>query len=1621
MKMGKLTEFFNLYEIISKMRKQRIAMVQTKEQYILVHRAVAALFEHQLELIDNHIYENLDENGHPLLKDTEILNSHEAMNEENENSFEMKKQDYTMDFKKETIESSLSEESDTTITNDDLENTNYESFDVGNETANNINYSINDYNCDQNVNFTISLPLNPSKTFTDNLSVSTTITYNDDKILVDSKQNENKNTSSNINECGSHTNETELDSNRNNFTNTETEINPSFCIPCEKEDKSSENNCNNLTYKTNDIEEIFLQILNDDNRQATEKLDDKAKSNKDVSSKTVQTIENTNDGNNEMTEEYFNEMSDQNPVNIFEKDTVLHNLTSELALASRQRYICLVTECEQSFSEIERLLEEKNSENSENLISNNNSKEILRFDQIFQNNNHVLEEIETKNMIHPSFNDRSDKFIQEKLETVNNNDLDSLNPKNSDLINEIKTVEQTIDYKINYLKERIDYEKGGIEEALMKKQKDSEEAIEFIDTCSQEILGNECESLQNQQNVNHCIENKLNENNAENYENTNKYENNEKFSKSLHYTIELSNSGINKKSEEFKKILAGRRIGKIFEPEHDHLNFKQERCSSICISNFQCVDEKQDVETSLKGKENCNNTNNTFLESKNCEYDDFANQSSENEKSAVAQKPSIAKLKALFEKPIIIDENTRKSKQKQSHPLSRSHSHHIHSNKSDILYSNEKTVLKPTLFNKVSKIFHAPSYEEHKKIHNSKLNAYKYNEGTETTALPMEVREQFSNANESKSQWYDDSKKPYSDVNLSLNSEDHLQLDKNSMTEINRRNSENAEVGCLDISSLMSSIISGEQNINQTQWYEQNSLLYKDANKKDNFTQNISKEKCTIKEYNNNEQSSLISDCSKGKESNKLYQTSAVNLPEANKNKLQNISFNSCQEANHNEKQMSTDKLEATTKWYFKKESDNDIENSNMNDVNSDSELQSCQNIVRAQQENIGNLSQNMTESNLDSFLNQQPPLPPKKKNDKPKNSTSWYLNENSQHLNMKSSTGNVDHKEHVAAYANVIKMKNGSLIETKDLKKSILYNLNEEKTDLYMNVNPTTKKNIEQIENSLQQHPRGAIIDLTSRQSFANEQQMANNTEQNVKEEKGVLSSDFKGKLKEYKKVNPPKKLKGYETIWPQKSNDSQFDNSNLDKKFASNKDILKQQKNFELFQEKSAECKEKPQPKPRSLTSDKQITKSKSSSNIFPKQFNVKNSVSDFTRFKETSVNKVVCELNSILNVLTNRPFKSSKPETSVTEKSTCLSSETSQKIQPSAPPRRKLKQDITDCHLYNSEVNCPDKSNYINRKINDIHNVESNVNQLSKSTTLPNINHLSSRTANESVKENNDKISDFESSKFTQDSKKLYSVYENIDCNQFNIPQVEKQESADNFKSKLYKLKHSTSDASVFAVLRNTKYRKNKLSTDMSIKLEKKLNDDENQTRNLNEKHKIIENKSNNLSESSKQSYQIIKKPERRSMDDMDMFPVAPPRSKRHGPTLKSVSEMEKFTKSLDEVGLKPVISTDALKSLNFPSQQRLQSNYANNDTSNYTQSVSTKIGCSTNTFADTPILKNPVIRTKSLKITPLKKMSHTSAEAKLSNKDVRTSQNDYEASTTSQYAKLSQGSICKNQES
>lgn len=60
LRLGKLDANFDLCNIISEMRQQRVVMVQTLAQYILCHRVVAALFINQLKLIDDHTYQNLD-------------------------------------------------------------------------------------------------------------------------------------------------------------------------------------------------------------------------------------------------------------------------------------------------------------------------------------------------------------------------------------------------------------------------------------------------------------------------------------------------------------------------------------------------------------------------------------------------------------------------------------------------------------------------------------------------------------------------------------------------------------------------------------------------------------------------------------------------------------------------------------------------------------------------------------------------------------------------------------------------------------------------------------------------------------------------------------------------------------------------------------------------------------------------------------------------------------------------------------------------------------------------------------------------------------------------------------------------------------------------------------------------------------------------------------------------------------------------------------------------------------------------------------------------------------------------------------------------------------------------
>ena len=68
---GKLSSEFSLYDLVRDMRKQRTAMVQTVEQYVLVHRAVKELFLEQMRVIDSHPYENIDDDGHPLAAEKE--------------------------------------------------------------------------------------------------------------------------------------------------------------------------------------------------------------------------------------------------------------------------------------------------------------------------------------------------------------------------------------------------------------------------------------------------------------------------------------------------------------------------------------------------------------------------------------------------------------------------------------------------------------------------------------------------------------------------------------------------------------------------------------------------------------------------------------------------------------------------------------------------------------------------------------------------------------------------------------------------------------------------------------------------------------------------------------------------------------------------------------------------------------------------------------------------------------------------------------------------------------------------------------------------------------------------------------------------------------------------------------------------------------------------------------------------------------------------------------------------------------------------------------------------------------------------------------------------------------
>ncbi|XP_022066440.2 tyrosine-protein phosphatase non-receptor type 12 isoform X3 [Acanthochromis polyacanthus] len=67
LKAGKIPEDFNVFRLIQEMRTQRHSAVQTKEQYELVHRAIAQLFQKQLQLLESptntQIHDGMDESS----------------------------------------------------------------------------------------------------------------------------------------------------------------------------------------------------------------------------------------------------------------------------------------------------------------------------------------------------------------------------------------------------------------------------------------------------------------------------------------------------------------------------------------------------------------------------------------------------------------------------------------------------------------------------------------------------------------------------------------------------------------------------------------------------------------------------------------------------------------------------------------------------------------------------------------------------------------------------------------------------------------------------------------------------------------------------------------------------------------------------------------------------------------------------------------------------------------------------------------------------------------------------------------------------------------------------------------------------------------------------------------------------------------------------------------------------------------------------------------------------------------------------------------------------------------------------------------------------------------------
>lgn len=205
--------------------------------------------------------------------------------------------------------------------------------------------------------------------------------------------------------------------------------------------------------------------------------------------------------------------------------------------------------------------------------------------------------------------------------------------------------------------------------------------------------------------------------------------------------------------------------------------------------------------------------------------------------------------------------------------------------------------------------------------------------------------------------------------------------------------------------------------------------------------------------------------------------------------------------------------------------------------------------------------------------------------------------------------------------------------------------NATTEKKDLYINVNIKTKNNIEQIENTLRKTPRGAIIDLTSRESYSMEDELVNAIDQLSESSEKVKISTSKlddNKKNEVIGAECNTKFPVYEVIWPEHPYVLVQKSKSSSKVPLTYKNMLTDQNTEILYnQNKTGLCYSPPLR--QNLTANMPLAKSQSCNNL-----DWSESCDLFMNLKELSiaptkrlVNKTDVELNTLLNQLTTKPL--------------------------------------------------------------------------------------------------------------------------------------------------------------------------------------------------------------------------------------------------------------------------------------------------------------------------------------------------------------------------------------------